>query len=254
MAMTWTHPGGYAPAADHEGRPAAVRDDGTLTEVPESGGGPGGDVAALTAVCACGWRSAEAEAHYVRGRYPSLDASLARALRGEWEDHLRAALPEILVAEALDADAVGAAVREARAAGASWARIGAAAGTSRQAAHERWKHLDPGDETEWIAALPGALFSRGGDDRRLLLSDLLQVDPEHLDPARSAAAWSRAYAAYLRERTDLLNQIGEARGEGLREGYATGYAEGRAEAVYDADQVRFAAANRPGQGARTDRM
>ncbi len=33
------------------------------------------------------------------------------------------------------------AVRDARAAGATWAQIGAATGVSRQAAHERWGHI-----------------------------------------------------------------------------------------------------------------
>lgn len=45
-------------------------------------------------------------------------------------------------AEIADAhDRLEAAVRDARADGATWAQIGAAAGITRQAAHERWGHL-----------------------------------------------------------------------------------------------------------------
>lgn len=45
-------------------------------------------------------------------------------------------------AEILDAHTrLEAAVRAARAAGATWAQIGQATGVSRQAAHEKWGHI-----------------------------------------------------------------------------------------------------------------
>lgn len=215
--MGWVHNTGYAPAYGHEGWAETVAD-------PDGAG-----LAGWRTACSCGWRAAEP---WWWSQYPTLNLAEGSAgeamVRAEWLTHVYRVLPELELHDLLSdpaADPVAAAVRAARAGGASWADIGAAAGTSRQAAHERWRHLEPGPDD-----LPGALPEPGSgvDHRRLLLSELLNRDPEEVDP-RAASDWAAAYKAYLDQalRADL--GAGEAHAEGLDDGYAQGAAEARSQ-------------------------
>jgi hypothetical protein len=54
------------------------------------------------------------------------------------------ALPELAALAGRVDDAMAAAVTGLRAAGYSWAEIAARLGITRQAAHQRWGHLEPG--------------------------------------------------------------------------------------------------------------
>lgn len=105
----------------------------------------GSEVAGWQAECACGWRGTVRRSG-PEPRQQAADDDVPRVvrqvLRREWAAHVgtngtapvRRAAGQVARAQArLDA-----AVREARAAGASWAEIGDAAGMTRQSAHERW--------------------------------------------------------------------------------------------------------------------
>ncbi|MDN5920815.1 MAG: hypothetical protein L0I76_37890 [Pseudonocardia sp.] len=101
------------------------------------------------AACECGWRG---EQFYPRAEWPTDLGVAPAAVDGfdegggcfaEWEAHLAGAVPELAVHDLTRAIAraqerLPEAVGRARAAGASWTRIGAAAGMTRQSAHERW--------------------------------------------------------------------------------------------------------------------
>ncbi|TLP66536.1 hypothetical protein [Microbispora triticiradicis] len=104
-------------------------------------------------LCECGWRGplweradSPGEHDFATRRIWSSDQyapeDVADAIREEWRAHLE---PETLTEvrrqaqEAAAAqDRLARAVRAARADGRSWAEIGAAAGITRQSAHERW--------------------------------------------------------------------------------------------------------------------
>lgn len=159
--MGWTWDTGYGPAYEHEGYAAAVLDDGTITARHD--GLTNGRFVGWCAACDCGWRGGHtwsradvlaADPVYAAQvqRYPPA-ASIApesvegtedgNGAMGQWRAHLAAALPGLAVHDAaarLDAarDELDRAVVTARAAGSSWAVIGAAAGFTRQSAHERW--------------------------------------------------------------------------------------------------------------------
>lgn len=60
-------------------------------------------------------------------------------------------LPELATLAAAVDDALVTAVRGLRAAGYSWTEIAARLGISRQAAHQRWGHLDPTRQTDGVA-------------------------------------------------------------------------------------------------------
>lgn len=117
-------------------------------------------VTGWVAACTCGWRGrpwirvSEPAGQDLAARrvYPGDDVDAARlpeleaAVHDEWLSHVRphevlaqvAALASehAEVGRRLDAAAVA-----ARVARVSWADIGAAAGITRQSAHERWRHL-----------------------------------------------------------------------------------------------------------------
>jgi hypothetical protein len=150
--MGWIHDSGYEPAYDHEGYPASVLDDGTDTGETSAAVAP--RVTGWRAVCTCGWRGGQ---FYPRAEWPSSHGGPPPQVYGEdehghetgggalaeWENHLRQALPALDVHDltrsiARAHDELGDAVARARAAGASWTVIGAAAGMTRQSAHERW--------------------------------------------------------------------------------------------------------------------
>lgn len=214
--MVWHHDTDYEPAHAHGGRALALLTDDT--EHPVAHDPPDGDVAGFVAGCACGWRGTA----YLRSQTPRLSAQEAEPLLvREWTEHVHQALPELEVAEVLAdpaADPVAAAVRNARSGGASWARIGAAAGTSRQAAWEKWHHLDPAPD-----ALPGDL--RDGADfdaRRMVLSLLTDRADDEVNP-RSSTDWNAAFEGYLRMEQRLVDDPAQARGEG--------YAQGREDAL-----------------------
>jgi hypothetical protein len=108
-------------------------------------------------VCECGWRGeawtrvTDPADHCPDARrihYPETDPpdEVEQAAHEEWRTHIG---PEAALAEITDLAAEHArigrdlaqAVDQARAAGAPWAAIGAAAGITRQSAHERWRHV-----------------------------------------------------------------------------------------------------------------
>lgn len=112
-------------------------------------------------ICECGWRGPiwervvspdlhdlTARSVYVPDpdRHGDPPAEVEAGIHAEWRNHLPpATLTAIRNAAADLATAQGiltAAVARARRDGRSWAEIGAAAGVTRQAAHERWAHLD----------------------------------------------------------------------------------------------------------------
>ncbi|MHA6806309.1 hypothetical protein [Salinifilum ghardaiensis] len=139
--MGWTPVTGYAPATAHEGVAHTVLADGTLTATytaPDHRAYRG-----WRAGCSCGWTGSDyPREQWGEGRIMPPDR-VETAAQDEWQQHLHAAVPELAVhnlAERLADTRVelDAAVAAARAAGASWTAIGAAAGLSRQAAHERW--------------------------------------------------------------------------------------------------------------------
>jgi len=76
-------------------------------------------------------------------RLELLEAERDRLARQMTEHTVRAVSDVATAVEhhRLTAAAVDDAVRAARAAGASWEQIGAAAGITRQSAHARWAHL-----------------------------------------------------------------------------------------------------------------
>lgn len=145
--MGWTHDTGHDPAYDHEGYPLSVLDDGT--EVGYWSAEIGRRVTGWRAGCECGWRGGR---FYSRTEWPSPDGGAPEEVDGydteagtyaEWTRHLAEAVPTLAVHDAAERaatarDELNRAVALARAAGASWAAIGAAAGMSKQSAHERW--------------------------------------------------------------------------------------------------------------------
>lgn len=119
---------------------------------------PDAEVVGWRGACTCGWQgvmwtrvgsASEEDLGRRRAYIPSSgfsDPSMAveEAIEGEWRAH---ALPVTLVADvrvaareyARAGERLTASVAAAKVEGATWADIGAAAGISRQAAHERWK-------------------------------------------------------------------------------------------------------------------
>lgn len=110
--------------------------------------------------CTCGWRGSiwerVTELHWAsdatrRGWRPLGDVGdepqhVEESAHAEWRRHLEPQEASAAVSRAAEAVAVHQrhleeAVLEARRLGLSWERIGAAAGISRQAAHERWGRL-----------------------------------------------------------------------------------------------------------------
>src|SRR5690625_3414564 len=213
--MVWHHDTDYDPAHAHGGRALALLTDGTAHPVEHT---LDTEVTGFVAGCACGWRGSA----YLRSQTPRLSAQEAEPLLvREWTEHVHQALPELEVHEVLAdpaADPVAAAVRNARSGGASWARIGAAAGISRQAAWERWRHLEPAPD-----ALPGDLRDGAGfDARRVVLSELTGRADDEVNP-RSSTDWNAAFEGYLRLERRLCDEPPQARAEG--------YAQGREDAL-----------------------
>jgi len=121
---------------------------------------PEAEVTGWVSVCECGWRGTPwtrvtipaeqnltaRRAYTVPGDLGDSPREVEDACHAEWKEHIR---PHLVLAEVADlaeqhtdvgrrlADAVG----RARAVGATWTDIGAAAGITRQSAHERWRHL-----------------------------------------------------------------------------------------------------------------
>lgn len=118
---------------------------------------PDDDITGWRALCSCGWEGPlwrrvtdRGTANLLRRRAfvpflgvasPSVDVEAA--IRSEWMAHAGPAdaVGELkAAAEALKhaQERLNRKVLQARAAGVSWAKIGASAGITRQAAHERW--------------------------------------------------------------------------------------------------------------------
>lgn len=149
--------------SDHEGWPAAqlatplpaeVLDNypGVLhpgqTETSMWAADIGPYITGWRAACECGWRGSHV---YPRAEYPTDDGGypeeVEQACQAEWDAHIDQLMPEEQIREAARAaggaqERLAVAVRDARAGGVSWDAIGRATGTSRQAAWERWRHLD----------------------------------------------------------------------------------------------------------------
>lgn len=148
---------------EHEGWPASVLTDGRPATDSTAGyvlAGdervPGDRVAGFQVRCACGWSGA----YWTRVDPGQQDSSARRihtpdgfdppaevedSMHAEWLRHVAPAQAATAIAaaagdHAATRTALDAAVRAGRAAGVSWADVGAAAGMSRQSAHERWAH------------------------------------------------------------------------------------------------------------------
>ena len=124
----------------HEGYPASILQDGTSIATSSK------DIAPLVtgwrSTCECGWTG---KTFYPArpsddGFYPN---DIEDAAKAEWCDHMAPLGAIVSVARAAEAsrkadELLDNEVKFARAAGASWAAIGAAVHISRQSAHERW--------------------------------------------------------------------------------------------------------------------
>lgn len=149
----------------HEGYPVPLFADGAEGAGSYSGKGvlvdfesdewrPDAAVIGWRMGCECGWRGqawtrvarqdqADAGARLVYSDDAFLDDDVERPLLEEWQQHIAPfkAVESVEEAAAKYGAAGGEldeAVRAARAAGATWAAIGRAAGITRQSAQERW--------------------------------------------------------------------------------------------------------------------
>lgn len=123
---------------------------------------PEAEVTGWVMACDCGWRGqpwtratsladqdlAARRAYSPGDNYGDGPREIEDACHTEWLAHIRPhqVLAEIstLTAEHADVDQrLADAVGRARAVGVSWTDIGAAAGITRQSAHERWRHVQP---------------------------------------------------------------------------------------------------------------
>lgn len=157
-----------APPAERLGRELTAEDYGVLVawigqrelEYDEWQYRPEAEVTGWVAACGCGWRGtpwtrvadpaeqnvADRRAYSGGGDFDQAPREVEDACHAEWHEHVR---PHQVLADIVGladahaeigrrlADAVG----RARAVGASWADIGAAAGMTRQSAHERWRNV-----------------------------------------------------------------------------------------------------------------
>jgi hypothetical protein len=134
---------------------------------------PDAEVIGWRGACTCGWQGAlwtrvgsAAEEDLPRRRayipasgFSDPSATVEEAIGEEWRAH---AVPVTLVADVRAAargyaragERLTASVAAAKAAGATWADIGAAVGITRQAAHERWKD---NEETAGVQKMDAAL-------------------------------------------------------------------------------------------------
>ncbi len=145
----------------HAGSLVVRLPDGALVPADQSGA----DAVAVRAHCSCGWSGAgdyppgetgrmsatsdwvahmkpfwaAAPPAWLVNRSDSLRDSVAE-LAGAWPLQALAVLAQV---ERWQQDLVTAAVTEARAAGRSWAEIGAALGVTKQSAHERFRTPTP---------------------------------------------------------------------------------------------------------------
>lgn len=114
--------------------------------------------------CSCGWaaplmfeRGADSDNLAPHQVYepeggPAPDG-VEESCNTEWLDHVRPHVGIPAVRQAVEdrraADArLDYAVAAARACGSSWAEIGDAVGMSRQSAHERWRRIEPGEQSQ----------------------------------------------------------------------------------------------------------
>lgn len=152
--MTWIHDTGYPPAYEHGGRVLVLNPVG---ELRADGSWPfdPSEVDGWRAGCDCGWRGIKT---YPRTQFPSSTGAPPAAVDGsrtrtgawaEWRQHLFAAVPELIVADALNValrpagnvlthPVVAAVVGVARERGVPWANIAAAAGVSTREAKWAW--------------------------------------------------------------------------------------------------------------------
>jgi hypothetical protein len=141
--MSWIHDTGYGPAFDHEGGITDIVEAGTDPSTPPDQIGP--RVIAWRSGCQCGWHGTQL---HLRAEWPDTEYALApdaveQQCRAEWERHLHTVLPVLAIHDLSRQirqaqDDLAQAVSAARAAGLSWARIGQAAGVSRNTAQKRW--------------------------------------------------------------------------------------------------------------------
>jgi hypothetical protein len=155
--VNWIHRTGYAPAYEHVGGVLIV-DDAGKARIPTRQPVEAGEVRGWRAGCSCGWSGIKT---YSRKRFPSptgkppaeVDgASTRTGAWSEWRHHLFAAVPELIVADAINVGlhpvgsvlthpTVAAVVAVARERGVPWTSIAAAANvTSREA---RWAWAQP---------------------------------------------------------------------------------------------------------------
>jgi hypothetical protein len=151
----WIHDTGYAPAYAHEGYVSAVLPDDRLLPTSVLRPGDVDRVAGWKASCECGWRSSRtysrAEFPSVSGRAPvTVDGSATRtAAFAEWRWHVFDAVPELIVADAVNValrptrnlltnPVIAAVVAIARERGVSWDRIAAAAVVTAREAKWAW--------------------------------------------------------------------------------------------------------------------
>jgi hypothetical protein len=152
--MNWIHRTGYAPAYEHVGGVLVV-DTAGKARIPTRQPDDAGEVRGWRAGCACGWSGIKT---YSRDRFPSptgkppaeVDGSSTRTgAWAEWRHHLFAAVPELIVADAINValrpvgsvlthPTVAAVVAVARERGVSWTSIAAAANVTPREARWAW--------------------------------------------------------------------------------------------------------------------
>ena len=144
--MGCIHDTGYSPAYEHEGYTASVLICGADATDTSSQIEP--NVIGWRAACECGWRGMQ---FYPRAEWPSATGgppdqvdgwTNGDGADGEWEAHLRRALPELAVPRPITRRH-DAAVHSARTVGLSWSVIGRAAGVTAGEAPDRWAGAAP---------------------------------------------------------------------------------------------------------------
>ena len=193
---------GYEPAYEHEGHLVPVLEDGSE---PPYAWSPAiaARISGWHIGCSCGWRDPEfwsRDPNDEIGHPPAeLEGDEADALSHRWRVHLVETIPEFRVAEAAvlassERDQLDDAVSFARAFGASWSAVAAAAGMSKQSAWQRWGGMRPArdvDEQQMRETVDQRVRAKNARLLRQAADAMEQAGP------RDPAAW-------LRQRADTI--------------------------------------------------
>lgn len=194
---------GYEPAYEHEGHLVTVLDDGTEPPYAWSPASAA-RIAGWYIGCSCGWRDEEFwtrdPADEIGHPPEELEGAEDDALSHTWRLHLVETIPEFRVAEAAvlasgERDRLDEAVGFARAFGASWSAVAAAAGMTKQSAWQRWGGMRPArdvDEQQMHETVDQRVRAKNARLLRQAAAAMEQAGP------RDPAAW-------LRHRADTIS-------------------------------------------------